>query len=302
MLGKRLLCFLLIFGLVFSGCTSRQTPTTSGSSAPLRPAAPIPLPVDADEAAPYNRSKADDLRRPGALRILCEDVRFARAARPVWLLPDLPQIREYFANYYGVSVDRGVSDTRISEHFRELYAPYARSAKAEMERNPPQISFDRLPAGSYIAFFAPQGEQPGQDATDSPPTNAPLDMFLLRVRLAEAKTTTLTLSERDLPSPGDSGQRARRLLAKDAPLPPDAKEEDAILLQGGERLLWPEGAVLRLPILPPPVPPAQKKEEESEALHPVIHFILVAIGVVIFGFLMYLELQSIWRPDSTVRP
>jgi len=257
--GKRLLCFVLIAGLILPGCASKR------ASAPPPPAGPIPSPVNPGEAAPYDRKNADEARRLGALRIVCEDVRFARAARPAYLLPDLPQIREYFADYYRIFVDKGVSDTRISEQFRELYAPYARTADVQMEQKPPQVSFERLPAGSYIVFFAPQRERPAE--------NAPLDVFLLRVRLVAAKTTTLTLSEMDIPLPGDRDQKARRLLAKDAPLPPGGKEEDAILLPSGERLLWPEGVVLRLPVLPPP----QQRKERNYFLESLVWLGILAL-------------------------
>ena len=284
--GKRLLCLVLIAGLILPGCSSRQTP-------PPQPAMPVPLPVNPGAAAPYDRSNTDDARRPGALRILCEDIRFAKAARPVYLLPDLPQIREYFANYYGVFIDKGVSDARPSEHFRELYARYTRSAKADMGYSPPRISFDRIPAGSWIVFFAPRKDQPAQDATDPQATedpNDPQDMFMLRVRLAAAKTTTLTLGEMDAPRPGDTHQRSRRLLAKDAPLPPDAGEADAILLQNGERLVWPEGEVLRLPMLPAS---SQQKKSDPTFLE-VLGGLAVGVLVLAVGaFVMYCQIVQI---------
>ncbi|MDR0466374.1 MAG: hypothetical protein LBH94_03345 [Deltaproteobacteria bacterium] len=277
MFAKRLLCAMLISGLILSGCASKTT-----SPAPSQAVAPIPQPVNIDEAAPYSPRAAKTPRRLGALRILCRDIRFANTAQPVYLLPDLPQIREYFANYYETYMETGVSDPRMPERFRALYAPYTRSAKAEMEQNPPLINFADLPAGGYIVFFAPNAEQPPQVETPQEHEKTALgDMFLLRARLDGAKTLTLALGEADVPMLGDWAQRARTIIVKDAPLPPGGKEEDAILLQSGDRLLWPEGAVLRLPLVPPP-------PQEKEEMHPVLQalalvgFIALTIAYVYF--------------------
>ena len=150
-----------------------------------------------------------------------------------------------------------------------------------MEKNPPQISFERLPAGSYIVFFAPQAEQPASEKA-----NATLgDVFMLRIQLAGAKTTTLVLDEMDIPLPGGSDHKVRNFIPAGASLPPGYKEADVIRLQNGGNVLWPEGAVLRLPIVPaPPPPPAEPENNSGSAVVAAILFplaILFAFGAAI---------------------
>jgi hypothetical protein len=250
--------------------------------------------VDTGEADPYDLRNMDALRRPGALRILCKEERFAKAAQPVYLLPDLPQIREYFASYYRFFIEKnGVSDTRISDRFRELYALYIRTTKAEMEKNPPQISFDQLPAGSYIVFFAPQIGQAPQGTTPSEQANAPLgDVFILRVKLAAAKTAALTLGEMDVPRLGDSEQRTRNVIFKDASLPPGSKEADVIHLQNGDKVLWAEGTVLHLPIVQPSPPPTPQKATEGSFALAAFNILGAVLLLPFFMLRSYCESRS----------
>jgi hypothetical protein len=303
---------MLIFSLILSGCAPRR----AVPPAPSQPAGPIPLTVDIDEAAPYD-PRTTDVRRTGTLRILCKEVRFAEAARPAYLLPDLPQIREYFAGYYDFFIGQGVSAPYFSGQFRELYAPYIRTAEAEMGKNPPLISFEGLAAGGYIVFFAPRTEQPFRgdapverfnsetaeplraDFPENPRENAveqadaaPGDVFMLRIKLAEAETTTLVLDETDVPLPGEGGQGTHHVSALDESRPSGGKEEDVIHLQNGNRLLWPEGTVLRLPVVPAP-PPPEPPEESEGGRHPLF-FVL---ALILIPILILLE----WRAgDRTV--
>lgn len=203
--------------------------------------APLPLVLDSlngQDAAHYDTRKEQgaitltiDWHRENALG----DVSHA------YLVPDLPPIRRYLANYYTLARKEGERPPFLSDSFRVVYGPYLRTGTVNPTDESFQMQFAGLLPGEYIVLLETQKEAMPEGSLSQPPSVNTKHIAMFREKVHA--TTLLAVKGTQVVAPAPQGNRNAARVGATVPVS-EARDTEVIVCNTQETLIWPVGTVL----------------------------------------------------------